>query len=910
MQQISCPASALPYLPPWSDPRWRFFLVLSLYVALGITALGFNRSPLQVALTVGATVVLDQIFHVLLRRGQPPLFPLSAAISGVGLSILVNYAHGLLLPLVTVFLTVAGKYLITHNGRHIFNPTLFGITAALLLGQGMISAAPAYQWGGNLAVAAFIVTAAFLIFVFRISRLWLMLGFLGFYTVQLAFRAWLTRYHVPPETLFMGMLTSPAFYLFIFFMLPDPATSPASRRGQLAMAFVIVLVDLLLHMKQSFSTLFFAGSAWYLGRWMWLHGQSLSMERWAYLNRFRAWVPRLLLIGAIGSLGAWWFIGSISQRSATPNFTLEEIPVTQSGLIGERGDVLQQLDPRIAHVGKWVLSVGDAVAVADVNNDGLPDIFLTYPLKRSQDRAALYLNQGGFRFTRVPVPALEEFVAKPALHGLPSGALWVDIDNDGDQDLLILTGYGKLRFLENQLIQTGKLAFVDATGKWGLGNVHSVAVAANALDWDRDGRLDIIVGQGFNPYLSDYPKPTPLNVFALPQPEYAGDRRMFNFMHQTWYNANNGGGVQLWHNMGGTFARQDPAVKGIVGHRWTLAIGTADFNGDGWTDLYLANDFGPDQLLLNRHDGRWQAVTGAFVGTIGRDTYKGMNATTADFDGNGWPDLYVSNVHHKLQAEGSLLWLNDGVTASEPSRFRDEAMPRGALNERRFGWGAAAGDLDRDGRMDIVQANGMVDNAYEPDAPQTTCPDYWYWNEKIALTAPTVHGFADRWADLRGRCIFPAEQNRVYLNKGRYFVDVAEKVGLQERNVSRAVALADFDNDGALDVLITRQFAPVALYRNKAEKKAWIGIDLVGNGRTCNRDALGSKVTVVGPEGPQVREQVAANGFSAQSERRLLFGLGATEPPSPLTVTVDWCGHGLRQVYRLETNRYQRLVQK
>lgn len=911
MQPLSGAAATHPYLPPWSDPRWRFLLLLSLYVALGITALGFNRSPFQVALTVGATILLDQLFHAVLRRGQPPLFPLSAAISGMGLSVLVNYAHGLLLPLVTVVLTVSGKYLITHNGRHVFNPTLFGITAALLLGQEMISAAPAYQWGGNLSVAAFIVTAAFFIFVFRINRLWLMLGFLGFYTIQLAFRAWLTRYHIPPETLFLGALTSPAFYLFVFFMLPDPATSPSSRRGQLAMALVIVLVDLLLHLKQSFSTLFFAGAAWYLGRLVWLHGQSLASERWGYFRRLPGWIRRLLVVGAVGGLGAGWALGPLSQRSATPDFFLEEIPVSQSALVGERGDVLQQVDPRIAHLGKWVLSVGDAAAVADANNDGLPDVFLTYPLKRSQDRAALYLNRGGFRFERTALPALDDFVGQPARQGLPSGALWLDIDNDGDQDLLLLVGYGKLRLLENQLSQTGRLSFDEATEKWGLGNVHSVALAANAVDWDRDGRLDIIVGNGFSPYLPGYSAPTPLNIFALPKPEYDGDRRMFNFMHQTWHNANNGGGVQLWHNAGNRFVRQDAAATGIAGRRWTLAIGTADFNGDGWTDLYLANDFGPDQLLLNSKAGRWHAVTGSFVGTVGRDTYKGMNATTADFDGNGWPDMYVSNVHHKLQAEGSLLWLNDGVTATEPGRFHDEAMPRGALNERRFGWGAAAGDLDRDGRMDIVQANGMLDNSYEPDAPQATCPDYWYWNEKIALTAPTVHGYADRWADLRGRCIFPAERNRVYLNKGKYFVDVAERVGWQGRGASRGVALADFDSDGALDVLVTRQFAPAALYRNKpAQRRAWVGIDLAGDGTTCNRDALGSKVTVAGPFGPQVREQVAANGFSAQGEHRLLFGLGIPEAKTPLSITVDWCGRGIQQVFQLDANRYHRLQQR
>src|SRR6266704_5417955 len=183
-----------------------------------------------------------------------------------------------------------------------------------------------------------------------------------------------------------------------------------------------------------------------------------------------------------------------------------------------------------------------------------------------------------------------------------------------------------------------------------------------------------------------------------------------------------------------------------------------------------------------------------------------MNASIGDLDNNGFQDIYVSNVHEKLQAEGSLLWMNNGKLDTDGAgALTDEAMSRNALNERRFGWGAAMGDLDRDGRLDIVQANGMVDNSYDPIYPG--CPDYWYWNDKIALTHPDVHGYADRWADLRGRCIFPHEKDRVYLNRGRYFVDVAAKGGWDERGTSRAVAIADFDNDGAPDVVVTHQFA-------------------------------------------------------------------------------------------------------
>ena len=109
-----------------------------------------------------------------------------------------------------------------------------------------------------------------------------------------------------------------------------------------------------------------------------------------------------------------------------------------------------------------------------------------------------------------------------------------------------------------------------------------------------------------------------------------------------------------------------------------------------------------------------------------------MNASIADIDGNGYPDIYVSNVHHVLQPEGSLLWLNDGsLTEHGADALTDRATALNTLNEHRFGWGAAVGDMDRDGRIDILQANGMVDDSY--DKQYEGCPDYWYWNSQIAI---------------------------------------------------------------------------------------------------------------------------------------------------------------------------------
>jgi len=891
---------------------------------MGALWLGFNRSPLQMLLTVVAGCALDMFLHYVLRE-RALLVPLSAYISALSIAILLNYAHDDFLLCFPIFLTIGSKYLFTIDGKHHFNPSLFGVAGTLLVAGRLISAAPAYQWGGSWAMSAFIVSAALALFVFRVGRGWLIVSFLFFYALQTALRAWIMRAHLPPEMLFLGTLTSPPFYLFTFFMLTDPKTSPATPRAQIGVAFAIALVDLVLHRVGSVFTFFYAAFAVAWARFLWLHVRRL-IGAW----RQEPGGARAALRAAIGAqtvraaslLGVLACFGGGAYTLIRPHvslhdagFRLREISRAESGIdVTMDSHSLDLVDPRLRHIAKWLLSVGASVETADVNGDGLVDLFFTNPLARPDDRTQLYLNGGNFHFERETVPALDALRGDPAQVGLPSGALFFDYDGDGDQDLLVLVSFGRPRMLKNLLRETGSLAFRDVTSETGM-PAYVVSVAANVLDFDHDGRPDLLIANAMNPYLDQYADSTRLNIFHLPPAAFRGDRRMFHFMHNGWHNADNGGRNVLLHNRGdGSFESIDVARMGMPETHWSLAVGTGDLNDDGWTDLYVASDFGHDDLYLNEAGRHFRRVEGRLFGDVGRDTYKGMNTSLADFDRNGRLDVYVSDVHHSLQAEGSLLWMNRATRNDGTPELRDEASARGALNEDRFGWGAGVGDLANSGWVDIVQANGMVDDRL--DHRYAGCPDYWYVNHKLMQATSEIHTYADMWGDLRGRCIYPNEPRRVYLNRGiqsrPQFTDVAALVGLTAGDDSRGAAIADLDNDGRLDAIIANQHGAPSFFRNvptaSGTTNQWVGIRLVGNGRTCPRDAQGTRVTLSLPgERVQMREVQAANGFSSQHDTRIHFGLGAVHRDS-VTAHVRWCG-GETRSYALVTNQYQILVQ-
>ena len=527
------------------------------------------------------------------------------------------------------------------------------------------------------------------------------------------------------------------------------------------------------------------------------------------------------------------------------------------------------LDSRLEGIMPWMSSVGAAAAAGDYDGDGWIDLYVTSSRKGTPN--FLYRNNGDGSFADVAAAAGVADANDDG--GTSMDCIWADFDNDGRIDLYLVR-WGTDRLFHNE----GDGTFREVTEElfrrrdgapgtqWANGN------AAVALDYDLDGRIDLYVGNYF----------MEVDLWNL---------RNTRIMHDSFETARNAGKNYLYRQQpDGTFVEVAEGL-GVDDAGWTMAAGSADVNNDGWPDLYVANDFGPDRLFLN--DGRG-GFTNSTEGSIGRDTKKGMNVDFGDFNNDGWMDIYVTNITTaQYLKEGNMLWRNNGPDSNGVVAFMDVSPETGTFNGG-WGWGAKFFDYDNDGDQDLFAVNGFV-SAGEGS--------YWY---DLASWTVLDQDSADalNWPPIGDRSFSGYERFRFWRNDGfESFTRLDAEVGLESTRDGRGVVCFDYDKDGDVDLFVANQGQEPHLFRNDSSRdNHWIAVRLVANPTTgVNADAIGTRVTVVTDGRSQIRERDGGNGFAGQSDPTLHFGLGREDLIRLLEVR--WPDGGLQYLEDVPADR-------
>jgi hypothetical protein len=488
-------------------------------------------------------------------------------------------------------------------------------------------------------------------------------------------------------------------------------------------------------------------------------------------------------------------------------------------------------------------TTGSGVAMFDYDGDGRQDLFFVngttlqgFP-KGQEPRPHLYRNRDGARFEDVTVAAgLSE------QWGWGQGACAGDYDNDGHEDLLV-TYYGQNRLFHN----TGRGRFDDVTGPAGLTQSRLRWNTGCAfIDYDRDGLLDLFVAN----YID-------LDLATAPTPE-SGLCRFKGVPVACGPPGLKGGVNLLYHNLGnGRF--EDVSERSGITHAngsYGLGVSTLDFDNDGWTDLYVANDSNPSALYRNRHDGTFEDVGVKAACAYSQDgkPQAGMGVAVGDFDRNGTMDILKTN----FAGDTSTLYANLGDGFCEDRTF-DGGL---GLNTRWLGWGAGFADFDNDGWLDIFLTNGHV----YPEVRQLR----------------TEAGYEQRKV--------------VYRNVDGRFEDVSERLGppATSPKAGRGTAFGDIDNNGTVDVAINNVHDTPDLFLTSAPAaNRWLLLRLVGT--RSNRSAIGARVTVRAGAVVQIQEVRGGGSYISQNDLRVHFGLAAAARVDRLEVR--W-PNGLEEVWQ------------
>ncbi len=494
-------------------------------------------------------------------------------------------------------------------------------------------------------------------------------------------------------------------------------------------------------------------------------------------------------------------------------------------------------------------TMGPGCAFLDYDNDGWLDILLVNgcdlrkgkPRQRSTLR--LYRNNRNGTFTDVTRAAGLEI----SLYGM--GVAVGDFDNDGFPDLYV-TCVGQNRLFRNK----GDGTFADVTVRSGLGGHDAFSTSALWFDYDRDGLLDLFVCNYVRWSAED-------DVFCTLDGE-----------HKSYCTpeAYRGSTCWLFRNRGGGRFEDVTAKAGLLdSSSKSLGVAMFDLDKDGWPDLFVANDTQPNKLYRNQRDGTFREMAvrqGVAFSEDGR-ARAGMGVDTGDYNRSGRESIAVTNFDNEM------------IALYEPAGagFADRAGPVGiaAPSRNSLGFGCFFFDADLDGYLDLLAANGHIDDS-------------------VRNLAQGVHH---------------AQSPHLFLNDGRgRFRDVAQQCGADfaAPKVARGAAYGDFDRDGDLDILLTTNAGPALLYRNDITNGNQ-SIRFRLEGRQSNRDAIGAIIRVTDASGEQIQMVKSGSSYLSSSQRSLTFGTGRRTKVD--RVAVQWPNGRADEFKNLQSGRTYHCVE-
>jgi hypothetical protein len=495
-------------------------------------------------------------------------------------------------------------------------------------------------------------------------------------------------------------------------------------------------------------------------------------------------------------------------------------------------------------------TMGGGVALLDYDNDGRLDIFFTNgallqdPMPkgaRPDKRDPRFWNR---LFHQKSDGAFEDVTDRAGLRGegYSMGAAAGDFDGDGLTDIYV-TGYGAGALYRNR----GDGTFEDVTQKT-KAFVPGWSTSAGWFDYDRDGRLDLFVAR----YMDwDFERGS----------LYCGSPQVRAYCHPD--NFKGASPVLLHQKSDGTF--EDVSAKAGVAdpEGKSLGVAFADFDNDGRTDVFVANDNARQFLFRNKGDGTFEDV--ALLAGVGYDengkSFSGMGVDAADYDNDGLVDVFVT----ALSNETYPLFRNNGDMTFA---YATSSAGVGLVTIPYSGWGARFADFDNDGLRDIFVAQGHVLDTIEK----------------------TTGFLAYKQAPLLMR------------NTGKGFVNVSASAGLAQALAARGAAFGDLDNDGDVDVVLAQTDGPAVILRNNGTKNHWLGLAFAGAGG--NRQGLGARVTVTDASGArQVFDVTAAGSYLSSNDPRLIVGLGGKT--AVRSVEVRWPDGKAQTLSSPQSDAYQ-----